>query len=126
VQLSSQIRELRDSRDGFEKQFRETSDALTSLEKSQKLTQEALEKKKAELAEAMGARANTEKILASTKAALKDSRQEVNKLVTELELVQKNYHISKRNCEKLKEAFENATTAVKIATTVLEKSHYCP
>ena len=75
-QLQAKLQTVQESRDGFEKSFRETVSSLEALKNSHSLTRQALKDKEAELAESQKAHDNMKKVLSSTRSSLKESRDE--------------------------------------------------
>ncbi|WVZ97738.1 hypothetical protein U9M48_043252 [Paspalum notatum var. saurae] len=120
-QLDSEKKNHEESRDGFEKSFRDTVSSLEVLKNSHSLTRQALENKEAELAESQNAHDNMKKVLSSTRAALKESRDEAAQQAQVLESFKKNYETSKKNCSRLKDAYEKAKEAALVANTALTK-----
>ena len=118
-----EIKKLRESRNGLDKSFRDTSSALNALQTSHKLTLDDLKKKTAELIEADKTRVviqkknkDLEKVLNSTKEALRDSCQLADGRLAELNLAKQNYEVAKKNCEKLKTALEKEKEFMQSAT----------
>ena len=105
-QWNDEFQQLQESRDGFEKSFHETASSLESLRNSHSLTRQALKDKETELAEY--AHEKMKKVLASTRSALKESQDHAVHQAQVSEVLKKNYETSKRNCNKLKDAFEKA------------------
>ena len=73
-QRTDEYQQLQESRDGFEKSFRETACSLESLRNSHSLTRQALKDKETKLAEFRSAHEKMKKVLASTRFALKESQ----------------------------------------------------
>ena len=69
-QRNDEYQQLQESRDSFEKSFRETASSLESLRNSHSLTRQALKDKEIELAEFQSAHDKMRKVLASTRTAL--------------------------------------------------------
>ncbi|WVZ93776.1 hypothetical protein U9M48_039731 [Paspalum notatum var. saurae] len=121
LRRNDEYQQLQESRDGFEKSFRETASAMDSLKNSHYLTRQALRDKETELVESQSAFDKVKKVLASTRCALKESRDEAAHQAQVSEVLKKNYETSKRNCNKLKDAFEKAKEAALTANTALIK-----
>ena len=94
---------------------------MEALKSSHSLTRQALKDKETELTEAQSAHDNMKKVLASTRSALKESRDEAAQQTQVLESFKKNYETSKKNCNKLKDAYEKAKEAALAANTALTK-----
>ncbi|KAJ1270309.1 hypothetical protein BS78_06G044100 [Paspalum vaginatum] len=127
--LREKIQKLHESCDGFERSFRETASTLRSPKLSHKLTQDKLENKNAELTTTDKTRAKIqknnlelEKILNSTREALKDSQRQLK----ELDILKKNCDATQKNCEKLKAAYEREKDVIKSTVeTVSAVLHIC-
>jgi len=120
-QLQAELQTIQESRDGFEKSFRDTISSLEALKSSHTLTRQALEGKEAKLAEAQNAHDGIKKVLSSTRFALKESCDEAAQQAQVLESFKKNYETSKKNCSRLKDAYEKAKEAALAANTTLTK-----
>ena len=85
------------------------------------MTRQALENKEAELAEFQNAHDDMKKVLSFTRSTLKESRDEAAQQAQVLESFKKNYDTSKKNCSRLKDAYEKAKEAALAANTALTK-----
>ena len=94
---------------------------MDSLKNSHSLTRQALRDKEIELAESHNVHEKMKKVLASTRSILKESRDEAAHQAQVSEVFKKNYETRKKNCNKLKEAFEKAKEAALTANTALIK-----
>lgn len=126
VKWKKEREDLRIARDGYEAQFKDTSNSLTALESSHKLTREGLEKKTAEAEKLMtdllksgAAQVEVQKEnhgliekLDSAKEKLAEVRQQLKACSGELEKFSKNYEIVQKNQAMLKTALGRATEKI--------------
>ena len=96
------------------------------MEKSHKLTLAELEKRNTELIEidlklvaVQKKNQDLDKVLKSTREALKESEAHRKKDREELDLVMQNYRVAKKNCQKYEAALEKAKNAVKSISSMM-------